>query len=451
MSALKRIFVWILILIPPITFYVLLARSIDGLPIGDDYGAILGFLLKLKQESGFQRFIEVFSHQHNEYRLMFENAIVASQFAILGHTDLLALKILGDLLIIPLFCVMYLIWRAFGRPADYTLMAFVPVSWLLFQLQYEGTLNYTMAGLEIIPATLFAVLTCYLASRESRVAFVASLFSLALCVGSNGNGLFMIPVGAILFLQRKEYRRLAAWCCTSASAAFVYFHGYNFLTPSAANAHSKGVIMALLQHLNVAYALAFVGNNAAILNPWPAVFFGVVLISVFILATHDRLFSRNPALYYSALFFFVTAAAVSGLRSSHGMPTALNSTYRLNSTALLVLLYLYLADKVYGIRLRPFLLKASVGVVAVLVLAFNVESDRGGDKVLLLKKYRAETSMSRWMRHEPRPSMTELIPDDLTAGRETVDSFWPDSFGTILPDCIREGIYKLPELPEVEQ
>jgi hypothetical protein len=206
-----------------------------------------------------------------------------------------------------------------------------------------------------------------------------------------------------------------------------------------------------MQHLNLVYALAFLGNNAAILNPWPAVIFGVVLTGVFIFATRDRLFLRNPALYYAALFFFVTAAAVSGLRSSLGTPTALNSTYRLNSTALLVLLYLYLADKAYDIRLRPLLLKVSVGAFALVLLAFNVESDRGGERVLLLKHYRAETSVSRWARHEPRPSMADLAPDDLTAGRENVDSFWPDSFGTVLSDCISEGIYQLPQMPNPGQ
>lgn len=161
-------------------------------------------------------------------------------------------------------------------------------------------------------------------------------------------------------------------------------------------------------------------------------------MTVFSLAT--------PALYYSALFFFVTAAAVSGLRSTLGTATALNSTYRINSTVLVALLYLYLADKAYGMRIRPHILKVGIGSFALVLLVFNVESDRGGERVLLLKRHRAQMSMLRWERHESPPSMTDLTPDDLTAGRETSSSFWPGTYGATLPDSIREGIYKLPEL-----
>jgi hypothetical protein len=53
---------------------------------------------------------------------MFENAVIGIQYSILGHTNLKALSILGDLLIIPLFAVLYLMWRGSGGSQDYTLL-----------------------------------------------------------------------------------------------------------------------------------------------------------------------------------------------------------------------------------------------------------------------------------------------------------------------------------------
>jgi hypothetical protein len=446
MSALKRISIWIAIVIPPFSFYVLLARSINSFPIGqDDYGAVLNFLLQWKTESGIKHIVQILTFQHNEYRCIFANAIIGIQFAILGHTDLMALKILGDLFVIPLFGVLYLIWRDCGRPRDYTLVAFVPVSWILFQLQYEGTLNYTISGLQCVPVILFALLTCFLATKASNAAFLGATLSLLLCIASYGDGLFLIPVGGLIYLQRREFRRLVAWCCCSAVACLVYFLGYNFLTVEAVRAHSNNDILSILQHLSLVFALAFLGNIAAILNPVPAVLFGMVLLGVFIFATWDRLFSRHPALYYSALFFLVTAVAVSGLRSPKGLEWSLNSPYRINSTVLSILLYLYLADKAYAVRVRPLILKVGGCIFGVLLLGFNFASDRGGQKVLLLKKQRVEAGILRWERHEPGPPMIASTPDDLTAGRENGASFQPPE--PILSESIREGIYKLPELP----
>jgi|GEM_PF-2229321 hypothetical protein len=114
---------------------------------------------------------------------------------------------------------------------------------------------------------------------------------------------------------------------------------------------------------------------------------------------------------------------------------------------LVILLYLYLVDKFYGVNIRPPMLRIGACVFGGLLLGFTFASDWGGEKVLLLKRHRAEVSMSLWERHKPQPFVTTLDPDDLTVGRETRDSFWPDAYGPVLSESIREGIYKLPELP----
>jgi len=413
-------------------------------PLYDDYHAILGFLLQWKQESGIRRIAEILTYQHNDYRCMFANAIVGVQYSILGHTDLKTLQIIGDLFVIPLFGVLYLIWRECGRPHDYTLLAFVPVSWILFQLQYEGTLNFAISGLQCIPVILFALLTCYLATKAGRAAFIGTILSLLLSVASYADGLFLIPIGVIIYLQRREFKRLAAWCCCSMLACLVYFYGYDF-TVEVVHSNSNNVILNIFQHLSPAYALAFLGDIAAIRNPLPAVLYGIVLVGVLIYATWDRLFERRPALYYSALFFLFTGVAVSGHRSSLGIVTAMNSPYRINSTVLTILLYLYLADRFYGARIRPLIFKTCACIFGVLLVGFNFASNRGGEKVLLIKRHKVDVAMLRWERHEPRPPIIVSSSDDLTADSEKRGTFEP--IEPTLSQSIREDIYKLPELP----
>jgi len=443
MSTRKKLFIWIAIAIPPFSFFALLAKSLPVLPVADDYVAILDFLLRWRKVSGFGHLALILTFQHYDYRCIFRNAILAAQYVLLGHTDIRGLSILGDLFVLPIFAALYLIWRECGRPQDYSLLVFVPVSWIFFQLQYEGTLNFPTPALQILPVTLFVLLTCWLASKTSAWAYSGSLLGLLFCIASNGDGLFMTVVGAIVYLQRKEYKKLAGWSICCVLACLVYFHGYNFAVGEV-HTHSSNNVISIFQHLSLAYALAFLGDIAAVQNPLPAILFGIVLVGVFLWATWDRLFERRPALYYPMLFVMITGAAVSGHRSSLGLVTALNSAYRINSLILVILLYLFLADKFHGISMRPLALRVGVCVFAGLLVAFNLISDRGGEKVLVTKRAKEEAAMLRWERHEPRPAIVASSTDDLTVRGEMKGNFEPVE--PTLSDSIREGIYKLPEL-----
>ena len=444
MSVQRRVPFWLLISIPPLVFYFLLFKSLKGLPVSDDYGAVLGFLLKWKSESGTQHLVQVLMSQNNDYRLMFENAFYGIQYEILGQTNLRALAILGDLFVIPLFGVLYLIWRECGRPRDYALLAFLPVSWILFQFQYASALDNASAPLQLIPVIVFALLTCLLANKVGTPAFMGTLLSLLLCIASSGNGLFMVPIGALIYLQRKEYKKLVTWFCVSALACLVYFHGYDF-SVEMSHTHMNNNVLSVLSHLSPAYGAAFLGSIAAVANPLPAILFGALLTGVFIFATYDRLYVRNPALFYSALFFFVTSAAVSGLRSSLGLTTALGSRYRINSTVLVILLYLYLADKFCGINVRPLILKAGAAALALLLVTFNVASNLAGLKLILTMQQKVEVAMLQWVRHEPDPPVPPSSPHDFTINCEKKGYFKPSE--PIFSESIREGIYVLPELP----
>ena len=52
MSFVKRASIWGAMLIPPVIFYALLARSLTGLPFADDYDTILRFLLQWRKRGG---------------------------------------------------------------------------------------------------------------------------------------------------------------------------------------------------------------------------------------------------------------------------------------------------------------------------------------------------------------------------------------------------------------
>lgn len=88
---------------PIICFYAVLAHHLVNLPVGDDYETALPFMARFATMNWLHRLGFIFQFQHNEYKLFFENAILALQYAVFGHPNFIALSIVGDLLVLALF------------------------------------------------------------------------------------------------------------------------------------------------------------------------------------------------------------------------------------------------------------------------------------------------------------------------------------------------------------
>lgn len=433
----------LLIAIPPAVFYFLVLKSQTNIPFLDDYGSVLDFMLALKQANVLGKLVLIVMAQHNEYRLAFENAIFALQYGILGHADIKSLSLLGDLFIIPIFGVLYLIWRQVPGSGDRTLLAFVPVSWILFQLQYASALNCAMTPLQNLTVIFFVLLSLYLGTKSGSLAFAGACFSLVLAVASSGNGLFLIPVGAIMFLQRREYRRLVTWILTGSLLCMVYFYKYNFNSRQRATGADSSVL-ASLRHLSPIWAASFLGSTAAIRNVIPAVLLGVAFVILFVWATRDKLFNSNPTVYYAMLFFLFTAIVASGMRSQLGLLGSIGSRYRITSTVMLILAFYYLLSKIHHLG-RATLIVTSC-ILAVGLTGFTLISDREGYKLLLIRRAKLEAGMYRWEHNLPRPVVQDTdIGDEMNiAAHEKRGWYEPEE--PTLSDAINAGIYRVPQM-----
>lgn len=127
--------VGILITLPAVTFYVILLGHAVNIPLRDDYGAILNFLNHMATLGG-GRTAYLLAAQWNEYKPVFQHLVVWLQFVLLGHIDFRITCALGNGFVIPL---AFILWKMFlSDMMDLTarMVLFIPVTLLLFQLQY---------------------------------------------------------------------------------------------------------------------------------------------------------------------------------------------------------------------------------------------------------------------------------------------------------------------------
>jgi hypothetical protein len=320
------------IVAPILCFYGILGHYLINIPLGDDYETVLPFMARISTMGWPQRLGYIFQFQHNEYKLIFENAVFAGQYAVLGRPNFIVLCLLGNLLVLALF---FGVWYCLMPKLDLEqkLMAAVPIAFVLFQLRYAETLNCSMAALQNISVLVFSIF-CVACLTRGRDWAACLLF--ALSIASSGNGFILLPIGIWLMVRRRSWGHLAAWIAVFAAMAAIYFFHYARYSPNNSPVTSERMI----QHLNPIYTLSFMGSLIGL--QWViSAAVGAALLFVFFLMVRKRYDRVNPAVFYFALFVVLTAIAVSSIRSDLGLSQSFTGRYRIYSVLLMICSYIF--------------------------------------------------------------------------------------------------------------
>lgn len=437
----KQITPWVLICFPVVAFYALLTRELVDLPFLDDYSGVLGFLVTWIQIKGLGgKLTYILTAQHNEYKIMLANAVFALQYVMCSHVNFVLLSVLGNLFILAVFCVLYAMWRQDEILKVQPLLFFVPTAWMLFQFQYYSLLNWPMSSFQEAAIMVFALLSVYLLGQQQRTNFYWALVCLVLSIASSGNGLFLIPIGALMLLQHRHVARLIGWLAVSLGMVILYFYKYNF---NASQSHTDHSTLSSLHHFSFLYALGFLGASIGRYNVnTPVLILGMLFCVVFIVALADRLHQKSPAIFYSMLFILITAFAVSGLRSDAGIDQSMASRYRIYSNLMLIFCYFYILRRWRPDSLTVQARRAAFGIFLSLAVGFNVVSTHAGFKLLRIRSQGTIEGISRWEHGETPITEVDKGPDeDPVIRRQRLNgNFAPQE--PYLTNAIAKGIYE---------
>lgn len=317
---------------PIICFYAILAHHLVNLPLGDDYETALPFMARFATMNWLHRLVLIFQFQHNEYKLAFENTILALQFAVLGHPNFIALCIAGDFLVLVLF---YGIWTRLmpKLDLDQKLMTAVPIVFLLFELRYAETLNWPTPTLQNIGVLVFAL---FCVSSLGQGHYRTACLFFALSIASSGNGFLLFPIGVWLMARQRSWTPLVAWIAVFTAMVAMYCIHYRIYTPEG----SPSTSVSLIRRLNPLYSLSFMGSLIGL--QWAiSAAVGAALLFVFLLMIRKRYDRVNPAVFYFAIFLMLTALAVSTIRSGLGLNQSFTGRYRIYSVLLMICCYIF--------------------------------------------------------------------------------------------------------------
>ncbi len=218
MSKTRNVLLWIVGLFPVAFFAFVVLRYSVNVPWFDDFDPFPDFLRKWIGSEGFISKLNVLFQPNNEHRMVFGKGLAALYYALTGQLNFTFLHIAGMLFT---FGTLLIIWRAF-RASKLPGYLFLPVPFLLFQLQYHLIFLWAICSLQHQPVVFFVCLTMFLLARRQFDWAVLA----ALCANfAMSNGIFVWVGGAAILLLQTRYRHLAAWLGTGALAVFLYFSG----------------------------------------------------------------------------------------------------------------------------------------------------------------------------------------------------------------------------------
>jgi len=325
---------WLIALTPIVIFFGMVWKYALNIPFLDDYDAVLGFLVKYFDASTLAQKFHLIFAQHNEHRIVFNKLIELAQIYAHGVTDFRQLIFIGNIGLIGIFAVLYF---SLGRIKN-QILVFIPVSFLLFQPQYWENIHWAMASLQNFHVLFFAFISIFLVSKREKSFFSLGIIFAVLATFTQGNGMFVFPVGVAILLYQKRYNSLLIWIFTMIICVGFYFR--NYIQPAQ---HPSIVTAFLNPFQTISYFFSFIGSSVGF-GKFLSPYIGFATFIYFVIISLKKYFKQNIVIYGLFCFLFLSAAAAALTRSGLGLEQAFASRYSIISILFFVLIYLSLID-----------------------------------------------------------------------------------------------------------
>ena len=437
-----KILAYVGIIVSPVvlTFGILL-REMRGIPMFDDYQALIFFGVKFQQLHGFlPKLLFAIAAQHDEYKLIFEHLIVELQLVLSPHIHYELLVVLGNLFVVATLAVYWFGYFA-DLPPERRILRFAPISLLLVQLNYAETLDWAMSGLQMMPVISFSLLSLLLLStrhdRRPKLCLVFSCLAACLASLSSANGFVLAPLGLLLLWQQRRFRAMVAWLVPFACASAAYLYRYERLQQQMIVAYPTMFQKALFF---VSFSGAAVENMHHFPVPGASIALGIILVGCFLYALLSGYARAHPFAFYAALWALVCAAGVTQLRIKMGLDLSLTGRYKTYSDLLLIFAYGFVVHRVdasAAIRTRsqPRLLYVSALGFSIVL---NLASAWFGYQFL---KRRADVSAEGFRRYLADP---EHVSPEISLNGEPITTTEPEFCRQIMNEAIRTGTFRVP-------
>jgi hypothetical protein len=335
--ATKVVIVGILILPFALFFFNVIRFAVD-IPVQDDYGIFVGFILGWLKAGGLIERLGLIFVQQNEHRVAFARLVTLAEYSLTGKVNFSVLTVFGTIgwgLSVALLCYVL------AKKYSLSIVEVLPIPYILFMFTQFNNMFMATTAITFYSSILFSLLL-FLSLVKKKTILACLLFIIALF--TNGNGVLLFPVGVLYLLLERRWREAGTYGASCLVFTLLFF--LNYQRPEGLS------FAAALRNLEtlVSFPFAFLGNIV------PSVDIALILGTVVVLAlVYFVIFrTREHFLFLTAIWLLGTAALVALTRNSLGLEEAVSSRYAQYSLLAVILVYAWLLIAVRANRSKAF-------------------------------------------------------------------------------------------------
>ena len=156
---------------------------------------------------------------NNEHRVVILKLLVLFNYYVLGQFNIQWMIWESHLYLIPLFYFVYQVLPKENRWFNLSTLAFIYLSF-----QYTLSSYWMIAAVQHNSVIGFGLISTYLLAKNKY--FFAAVFCTLLAVLSNSDGLFFIPIGAVLLFLQYRWKEFCIWLIVLIGLIFLFFLKY---------------------------------------------------------------------------------------------------------------------------------------------------------------------------------------------------------------------------------
>ena len=342
----------IIVGILPILFFVSYVwRYTINIPFLDDNLYYTKAVVDVNKSQSFAETFKIFMRQHTitEHKTPVSRIAAFLIYKITGKLNFFTFAQIGNL---TLFGILFLFWRFF-RKHTWNVIYFLPIPFLLFQMQTNENQFWMGCAWLYYPIGLWQMTTFYLLSYQKPRYFIFAMLSAIFVTFIFSNGMFVFFPATLMLLYQKRYKDLGIMVLIASVCLMIYFSNYtpSPIVPPAFSIPNilTGFVLMLGAYVDVQEFhnfSPFTATAVGLIILGFLIYGGVWLLNCYFKKTQTENSSKSSDILFIvasiiALCMSAGAVAYSRYTGEHGFEEMFASRYRFMSVLLMCLAYLF--------------------------------------------------------------------------------------------------------------
>ena len=429
----------IIVGITPILFFIYYVWQYTiNIPFLDDNLYYTKAVVDVNKSQSFAETFKIFMRQHTitEHKTPVSRIAAFLIYKITGKLNFFTFAQIGNF---TLFGILFLFWRFFRKHA-WNIVYFLPIPFLLFQMQTNENQFWMGCAWLYYPIGLWQMTTFYLLSYQKPRYFIFAMLSAIFVTFIFSNGMFVFFPATLILLYQKRYKDLGVMVLIAMVCLLVYFSSYT-PSPIVPPAFSIPNILTGFVLMLGAYVDVQELHN---LSPFTATAVGLVILGfltyggIWLLNRYFKNSQTENSSKTSDILFIVAsmialcmsagAVAYSRYTGEHGFEEMFASRYRFMSVLLMCLAYLFSL-----LLTKNTIRKVVLAIFLPITMALYVYSYYYWHDYNVLYRERLAAAAFNFKFH----NSWVLYP---------FDNDWTKQVDVVNIEAIKTGVYQLPSL-----